>query len=31
MSNVGYHGIHGHKDVYMTLVQNLLDQNFRHF
>ncbi len=31
MRNVGYHVIHGHKDVCMTLEQNLLDPNFKHF
>ncbi len=31
MRNVGYHVIHDHKDVCMTLGQNLLDPNSKHF
>ncbi len=31
MRNVGYHVIHGRKDVCMTLGQNLLDPNSKHF
>ena len=31
MRNVGYQVIHGHKDMCMTLEQNLLDPNSKHF